>query len=78
MTDPHPSQAFYEGKMYRLLTATLGILLAGIGLYALFLAETSLVVRLFGGLACVLAGSNMISSACKAKESWLSKLGPLP
>lgn len=78
MTDQHPSQAFYEGKMYRLLTAALGILLAGVGFYALFFAETSLPVRLLGGLACVLAGYNMLSSACKAKESWLAKLGPLP
>jgi uncharacterized membrane protein HdeD (DUF308 family) len=78
MTDPRPNPAFYEGKMYRLLTAALGIVLAGVGFYALFFADTSLPVRLLGGLACVLAGYNMLSSACKAKESWLAKLGPLP
>jgi uncharacterized membrane protein HdeD (DUF308 family) len=78
MTDHRSKQAFYEGKMYRLLTAALGILLAGVGFYALIFADTSLIVRLLGGLACVLAGYNMLSSACKAKESWLSKRGPLP
>lgn len=78
MTDQRKSQPFYAGRIYRLLTATFGLLLIGVGLYALFFADTSSVVRFIGGSALVLAGYNMVSSAYKAKESWLSKLGPLP
>ena len=64
--------------MYRLLTAVFGLLLIGVGFYAFFFADTSTVVQLLGGSVLVLLGYNMVSSACKAKESWLSKLGPLP
>lgn len=78
MTDQHADQPFYARKMYRLLTAAFGLLLIGVGVYALIFAGTSTVVRLVGGSALVLAGYNMVSSAYQAKESWLSKLGPLP
>lgn len=64
--------------MYRVLTAALGLLLIGVGVYALFFADTATVVRLLGGAALVLVGYNMLSSAYQGKESWLSKLGPLP
>jgi len=78
MKDQGASQVFYAGKMYRLLTAVFGLFLIAVGCYAFFLADTSTVVRLLGGFVLVLLGYNMVSSACKAKESWLSKLGPLP
>lgn len=78
MTDQHTSQPFYAGRMYRLLTAIFGLLLTGTGLYAIFLADTSTLVRFAGGTALVLTGCNMVSAACKSKESWLSRLGPLP
>jgi uncharacterized membrane protein HdeD (DUF308 family) len=78
MTDQHADQPFYARKRYRLLTVAFGLLLIGVGVYALIFADTSIVVRLVGGSALVLAGYNMVSSACRAKESWLSKLGPLP
>jgi uncharacterized membrane protein HdeD (DUF308 family) len=78
MTDQHADQPFYARKVHRLVTAAFGSLLIGVGVYALFFADTSTVVRLVSGSALVLTGYNMVSSAYKAKESWLSKLGPLP
>jgi uncharacterized membrane protein HdeD (DUF308 family) len=71
-------QPFYAKRMYRLLTAAFGLLLIGVGVYALVFAGTSTVVRFVGGSAFVLAGYNLVSSACQARESWLSKFGPLP
>ncbi|MDP2134247.1 MAG: hypothetical protein Q8J99_11600 [Sulfuritalea sp.] len=78
MTDPHPSQPFHTGKVYRLLTAGFGLFLSGVGLYAIFFADTATAVRYAGGAVLVLAAYNMVSAACRAKESWLSRLGPLP
>ena len=60
-------------------TATgFGLFLTGVGLYAIFFADTATAVRFAGGSVLVLAGGNMVYSACKAKQPWLSKLGPLP
>ncbi|HCT39996.1 MAG TPA: hypothetical protein DF427_02200 [Moraxellaceae bacterium] len=78
MTDQRASQPFYTGRMYRLLTAAFGLLLTGVGLYPIFYADTSAVARIAGGSALFLAGYDLISAACKARESWLSRLGPLP
>jgi len=80
MTDQRTSsrQPFHARKPYRLFAAAFGLLLVGVGCYALFFAETAMLVRIAGGAALVLVGGNMVWSACKARESWLSKVGPLP
>ncbi len=78
MTDQRASQPFYAGKIYRLLTAAFGLLLSGVGLYAIFCADTPAAARIAGGSTLVLAGYNLISAAWKATESWLSRLGPMP
>ena len=69
---------FYAGRTYRLITAVFGLLLIGVGCYALFLADTAGVIRFAGGTAFVAVGGNMVWSAVAARESWLSRLGPLP
>ena len=69
---------FYAARTYRLITAAFGLLLIGVGCYALFLAGTAGVIRYAGGAAFVAVGVNMVWSAYRAKESWLSRLGPLP
>jgi hypothetical protein len=78
MSNQQPEPPFYERKFYRLITAAFGFLLAGVGGYALFFAETAAVIRFPGALGLLLLGYNMLSSAFRAKESWLSKIGPLP
>ena len=52
--------------------------MVGVGFYVLLFAGTSIVLRFVAGSALVLFGCNMVVSACKARESWLSKVGPLP
>jgi len=69
---------FYAARTYRLITAAFGLLLIGVGCYALFLAETAGVLRFAGGAAFAAVGGNMVWSAYRAKESWLSRIGPLP
>lgn len=78
MIDKHTGQPFYSGMIYRLLSAAFGLLLVVVGFYALFFAETHVVVRITGGAVLILVGLNMGWSACKAKESWVSQIGPLP
>jgi len=78
MTDSPENKAFYARKLYRLITSAFGLLLIGTGCYVLFLSGEFTSLRVVAGLVLVLFGCNLVASACKAKESWLSKLGPLP
>ena len=78
MIDKHTGQPFYSGIIYRLLSAAFGSFLVAVGFYALFFAETHVVVRITGGVAIIMVGLNMVWSAYTAKESWVSKIGPLP
>jgi len=68
----------YTGRTYRILSFSFGAFLTAIGCYGLFLAQSTGIWRLLGGVAFVVFGVNMAYSACKARESWLSKIGPLP
>ncbi len=70
---------FYAGRSYRLLSGAFGAFLAGVGVYALFFAgEPWDALRLAVSLGLMVLGANMVLSAYAAKESWLSRLGPLP
>ncbi|TXL68912.1 hypothetical protein [Zeimonas arvi] len=77
-TEQGAGKPFHARRTYRLITAALGLLLCGVGACVLILADTAGVVRLAGGAAFVTVGGNMVWSAVTAKESWLSRLGPLP
>lgn len=78
MTDRREREPFHARRSYRLITGSLGLLLIGVGLYALFFSGASAILRLVAGAALVLPGYDMVASAFKARESWLSRLGPLP
>ncbi len=69
---------FHARKVYRLITAVFGLFLAGLGLYVLLFTGNTVVVRFVAGVVLGAFGINMVVSAIKAKESWLSRLGPLP
>ena len=71
-------QPFHAGRIYRLLSTIFGFALLLGGLYVTLFAETQAALRILGGIAFALIGGNMVWSACKAKESWLSRIGPLP
>jgi hypothetical protein len=55
-----------------------GLLLAGVGSYALLIGQTDDAWQLVGGAVLLLVGGNMICSSWRGKPSWLSRLGPLP
>jgi uncharacterized membrane protein HdeD (DUF308 family) len=78
MTSERESKPFYARQSYRLISGGFGVCLAGLGIYAMLFAETSIAPRLIGGAVLVLVGVNMTLSAYRARESWLSRIGPLP
>ncbi len=78
INDQRESKPFYAKHLYRWLSGTSGAFLIGVGLYALILAGPLTLLSVVGGLGLILVGGNMVASAYAARESWLSKLGPLP
>ena len=78
LMDKRESLPFYAGTIYRLVSAVFGLALIIGGFCALFLAETHPALRIPGGIGVILLGCNMAWSAHTAKESWLSRIGPLP
>lgn len=69
---------YYSRSTYRLATGLFGLFLVGVGVFVLLRAPTSAAIRVSGGLVLVLLGGNMVLSSYLGKESWLSRLGPLP
>ncbi len=78
MIDSRKNQPFYARKLYRIFSGSFGLILTCVGLYSLLFIGPSTIIHFFAGSAIIALGYNMVASACKAKESWLSKLGPLP
>jgi len=69
---------FHATKLYRILAGCFGLFLIGVGFYVLFFAHASNILRFVAGSALILFGCNKVVSAYTARESWLSKIGPLP
>ena len=78
MTDEREQPPYHAHKVYRLITGCFGLFLSGVGIFALFVDGSSMLLRWTAGLALLIVGGNLAVSAIKARESWLSKLGPLP
>jgi len=78
VTDSPSSQPFFERPMYRRLSGVFGIFLMGVGVYVALYGYTSMLVRMAAGALLVVSGGNMVVSAYRAREAWLSRLGPLP
>lgn len=74
----HTEKEFYRGKAYRIVSGALGMIFVIAGLFVLILADTHISLRLPCGIGIILLGANMIWAASHGKESWLSKIGPLP
>ena len=64
--------------LHRLFVGGFGVFLAGVGIYAIFFTGAFTILQSAGGSALALLGGNMIVSAWRGRESWLSRLGPLP
>jgi len=69
---------FYQGLIYRILSGLFGLALIVLGLYISFVLGQIDALRFVGAVALVLLGGNMAYSAYRARESWISKIGPLP
>jgi len=78
MKDQRESTPFYARRTYRLFSGLFGAFLVAVGLYALIFATSFSALRVVVGAALVVLGANMARSAYAAKESWLSRIGPLP
>lgn len=78
MTGRPSCPPFYARKRYRWLAGIFGLFLIGVGIYAVLLTGGSSMLRFVAGFALGVLGGNMVLSACLGRESWLSRLGPLP
>lgn len=65
-------------KGERVFSAVFGLLLMGIGVYALILGESPAAWRFIGGAVMVILGGNMLYASYTGKPSWISRVGPLP
>lgn len=64
--------------MGRVLSAILGLLLAGSGAYAMLARPDLGWLGLGAGLALAVVGVEALIAALRARASWLKRLGPLP
>ena len=78
MRDQRDSAPFYARRTYRLVSGLFGTFLICVGLYALLFAGPLTALSIAVGLALVVLGGNMVVAAYSGRESWLSRLGPLP
>ncbi len=78
MTGRPSRPPFYARKRYRWLAGIFGLFLIGVGIYAVLLAGDSSLLRFVAGSVLGVLGGNMVLSAYLGRESWLSRLGPLP
>ena len=65
-------------KLGRIFSAVVGAFLFCLGIFALGQDHLSFAWRVGGGSLLTLLGVNSLLAAYRGKESWLSRLGPLP
>jgi uncharacterized membrane protein HdeD (DUF308 family) len=78
MSDADDPSPYYRRLGHRLLTAALGVSLCALGVYVWMFGSVSLFWRIVAGVVLVSVGINAVASSRAARESWLSRVGPLP
>ncbi len=78
MTDREDPAPWHASRGYRLASGGLGAVLAGAGLYVLLGIRPLEATHLLASAALVAVGLNLAVSALTGRESWLSRIGPLP
>lgn len=78
MTDDKFESTPRTSTVHRVFTGGLGLVVLCSGVYAMRFVSPSGMLQLVGSVALIALGSNMIVSALRARESWMSKIGPLP
>ena len=71
-------EPFYKRRTYRICGAVLGLMLVGVAVYAIAVKGVDEIYQAVAAGVMLVAGVNMVWSACKGDRSWVSKLGPLP
>ncbi len=65
-------------KGERIFSVLFGLLLFGVGIYVLLFNHEFKFWHIIGGMMLALFGSNTLYAAYRNKQSWLSRIGPLP
>lgn len=73
----HDHKPFYARPVYRVMSLLFGLALIGSSLYLLF-GQPARALQIIGALLIMALGVNLLLAAVRARESWLSKIGPLP
>jgi uncharacterized membrane protein HdeD (DUF308 family) len=69
---------YFKGKTYRVFSFALGSVLLGVGVCVMLYPVSDNWLSYIAGIGFSVLGGNMMWSAYKAQESWVSKIGPLP
>jgi uncharacterized membrane protein HdeD (DUF308 family) len=78
MSAENPQHTPRTSTVHRLFTGVLGVLIVGSGVYAMRFVSSSGMFQFVGAAVLIVLGVNMVFSALRARESWMSKIGPLP
>jgi uncharacterized membrane protein HdeD (DUF308 family) len=79
MTEESERPPYYTGRAYRVVSGVLGAVVLVVGIYALVFGVPPMnALRLGVGILLAALGGNLMVSAYTAKESWISRIGPLP
>jgi len=68
---------FYAGTVYRTISVLFALALLGSSFYLLF-GQPAGALQVVGALLIFALGANLLIAAVRAKESWISRIGPLP
>ena len=74
MTDHQGINPYHSGRVYRIVWAVFGLLLAGLGIYIVFFGIVDLPMRIGAGLLITLLGANAVSPSIQSKPSWPAKI----
>lgn len=62
----------------RLFVGAFGVLLLGVGIYAVMMGGDKQVWRYLGGIALCVLGVNAVYGSLTNHRPWISRIGPLP
>ena len=74
MTEHQNASQHFSGRVYRVVWAVSGLLLASHGIYVVFLGVVNLPLSIGAGLLITLLGANAVWSSIRSKQSWLAML----
>lgn len=76
MADNRDINRYFSGTIYRVLSGLFGLLLIGVGIYAIFFGVVGVFARVSIGLVITVLGAEALWSSVHSRQSWLAKLAP--